>query len=56
MKLLYGGKEFCSTKTELINFMLALPSTKVDMIGARLGSNGLMFFGDIPLYIQLVTL
>ena len=35
--------------------MLALPLAKLDMSGARLGSNGLIFSRNIPVNIQLVT-
>ena len=42
MKLLYGGEEFCCTETKLLNCMLTLPSPKLDMIGARLGPNGVI--------------
>ena len=48
-------KEFCCTKTELLNFILTLPLPKLNMINVREGSNGLIFSGDIPLDIQLVT-
>ena len=34
--------------------MFTLTLAKLDMIGARLGSNGLIASGDYPVYIQLV--
>ena len=36
--------------------MLTLSLAKLDMIGARLESNGLIFSDDIPVDIQLLTL
>ena len=47
--------KFC-TKAILLNLMLTLSLAKLDMIGARLGSNGLIFSDDIPVDIQLLTL
>ena len=35
--------------------MLPPSLAKIDMIGSRLGSNGLIFSGDIVVDIQLVT-
>ena len=45
---------FC-TKTELLNFKFTLPLAKLDIVGSRLVSNGLVFSDDIPVIIQLVT-
>ena len=39
----------------MLNFILTLPLPKLNMINVREGSNGLIFSGDIPLDIQLVT-
>ena len=55
MKLLYNEEEFVCAKTELLNFRFTLPLAKLDMIVARLVSNGLIFSGDDPVDIQLVT-
>ena len=52
----YNEEEFFCTKTELISFKVTLPLTKVDMVGAGLVSIGLIFSGDTPVDIQLVTL
>ena len=38
-------KSFC-TKTELLNFKFTLPLTKLDMVGSRLLSNGLIPFSN----------
>ena len=51
MKLLYNTEEIFCTKTEFLNFKITLPLAKLDMIGSRLVSNGLIFSDDI----QLVT-
>ena len=52
MKLLYNeGKTFC-TKTELLNVKITPPLAKLDMLGLRLVSNGLIFSGDILVNIQ----
>ena len=48
------GKIF-STKTELLNLRLTLRFAQLDMIDARLGSNGLTFSGVILADTQLVT-
>ena len=39
----------------MLNFRLILLLAKLDMIGARLVSNGLIFSGDAPVDIQFVT-
>ena len=38
------GEEFCCAETELLNFNLSLPLANLVMVGARLTSNGLIFF------------
>ena len=43
MKLLYNGEQFFCTRTELLSFRLTRPLAKADVIGARLGSNSLIF-------------
>ena len=52
MKLLYNMEEFFYTKIELLNFIFTLPFSKLD---ARLESNALIFSGDLPVDIQLVS-
>ena len=55
MKLLYNEeKRFC-IKTELLTLKNTLPLAKLYMVGSRLVSNSLIFSGDIPVDIQLVT-
>ena len=46
-------KIFCA-KIELLNFKFTLPLAKLNKVGSRLVSNGLIFSGDIPVDIQLV--
>ena len=48
-------KKFFAPKL-LLNFKLTLPLVKLVMVGARLVSNGLIFSGDTPVDILLVTL
>ena len=48
MKLLYSEQEFFCTKTEFLNFKITLPLAKLDMVGSRLISSGLIFSDDIP--------
>ena len=55
INLLYNGETFCRTKTELLNLKIILPCLKLDINGARLESNDLIFSGDISVDIQLVT-
>ena len=55
MKILYNMEEFCYTKTELSNFSFTLPFSKFYITDARRESNGLIFSGDVPIDIQLVT-
>ena len=51
MKLLYNEeKPFCN-KTELLNFNITLPLTKLYIAGSRLVSNGLILTDDIPVNI-----
>ena len=54
MKLLYNEEELFSTKQELLNFKITLPLAKLDIVGSRLVSNGLMFSDHIPVDICLV--
>ena len=55
MKLLHNEEEFFCTKTELLSFKITLPLTKLDMVGSRLVSNGLIFSCGTLVNIQLVT-
>ena len=48
-------KKFFYTKAELLNFKFILPLAKLNIVGSRLESNGLIFPDDIPVDIQLVT-
>ena len=48
MKLLYSEQEFFCTKTEFLNFKVTLPLAKLDTVGSRLVSSGLIFSDDIP--------
>ena len=48
------GKRFC-TKTKLLNFKITLQLVKLDTVGSRLVSNGLIFSDDIPVDTQLIT-
>ena len=54
-KLLYNEEIFFGTKTELLDFKFTLPLAKLDMVGSRLVSNGLIFSDGISVNIQLVT-
>ena len=54
MKFLYN-KEFFCTKIDLRNLKIILPFLKLDIIGARLESNGLLLSGNIYIDIQLAT-
>ena len=54
-KLLYNEEELFCTKTELLNFEITLPLTKLDMVRSRLVLNGLFFSDGISANIQLVT-
>lgn len=45
---------FC-TKIEFLNFKIILPFSKLDITGARLESNGIIFSRDIPVKIHVVT-
>ena len=47
-------KSFFRTKTELLNFKITLPLAKLDMVGSKLVSNGLMFSDDIRVDTQLL--
>ena len=56
MKLLYNEeKKFCA-EIDLLNFEFTLPLAKLDKVGSRLVSNGLIFSDDILVDIQLLTL
>ena len=55
MKVLYNEEGVCCTEIGLLSFMHTLPLPKLDIIGARLELNGLIFSGDIPVDIYLVT-
>ena len=55
MKLLCNEEECFCTKTELLNFKITLSLAKLDMVGSRLVSNGLIFSDDIQVNILLVT-
>ena len=48
-------KRFC-TKTEFLIFKITLSLAKLGMFGLRFVLNGLIFSGDTPVDIQLVTL
>ena len=54
-KLLKNKEEFRCTRTELLIFRIILQFHKLDIIEARLESNGLIFSGEIPVDIQLVN-
>lgn len=45
---------FC-TKIEFLNFKIILSFSKLDITGARLESNGIIFSRDIPVKIHVVT-
>ena len=55
IKLLYNEENIFPTKTELLNFKFTLPLDKLDIVGSRLVSNGLIFSDDTLIDIQLVT-
>ena len=48
-------KKFFCTKTELLNFKFNLPLAILDIIVSGLVSNGLYFFYDILVDVQLVS-
>ena len=52
IKLLYKEERFFCTKTELLNFKITLPLSKLEMIGSKLVSNGLAFSDDIPVSVS----
>ena len=56
MKLLYNEEELFCIKIELLNFKVIQPIAKLDMVGSKLVSNGLIFLDDILFNIQLVIL
>ena len=47
MKLLYDEQELFSATTELLNFKMTLPLSKLDMDASRLESSGFKFSMDI---------
>ena len=55
IKFLYNKEKCFYTKTELLNFKITLPLTKLDMARSRLVSNGSIFSDHILVDIQLVT-
>ena len=55
IKLLYNGEKLCCTKTELLNFKFTLPLAKLDIVGSRPVSNGLIFSDNILVDTQSVT-
>ena len=56
LKLLYNKGELFCTKTESLNFKVTLSLAKLDSVGSRLVSNGLIVGGNITVRIQLVIL
>ena len=48
-------KNFFCTKTHLLNFKFTLSLAKLDIVGSKLTSNGLILSDDIPVIIQVVT-
>ena len=55
IKLLHNEEKFVWTKTKLLNFKITLPLAKLDIVGSRSVSNGLIFSDYIPVDIRLVT-
>ena len=55
MKLLYNEEQCFWDKTELLNIKVTIALAKLDMVGSRLISNGLIFSGDNPVNIHLVA-
>ena len=55
IKLAYKKEKLFYIKAELLNFSFTLPLGKLDIVGSRLVSNGLIFSDDIPVDIQVVT-
>ena len=51
IKLLYNEEKLFCTKTELLNFEFTLPLAKLDIVGSRPVSNGLIFSDDISVDI-----
>ena len=50
------NKEEVFTKIEFLDFKITISFAKLDIVGSRLVSNGLIFSDDIPVLIQLVTI
>ena len=53
IKLLYNEEGLLWTETELLVFKIILPWTKLDIVGPKLVSNGLIFSDDIRVNILL---
>ena len=54
--LLYKAEKLFCAKAELLNFHIILTLVELEMVGSRLVSNGLIFYGDSLVDIKLVTL
>ena len=52
---MYNEEKIICTKAELLNFKITLPLAKLDRVGSRLVSNGLIFSDDTAVDFQLVT-
>ena len=52
LKLLYNEENIFCTKIDLLSFKITLSLAKLDMVGSRLISNGLIFLGDTLFDIQ----
>ena len=52
MNLLYNYENFVCNIAELLNFQIILPLVKLDMVGSRLVSKGLIFSDDTQINIQ----
>ena len=48
-------KKIFSTKIEFLNFKITLPLAKLETRKSKLVLNGLKFWNDIPINIQLVA-
>ena len=46
-KLLYNSEKLFCAKGELLSFNIILPLAKLDIVGSRLVSTGLIFSGNI---------
>ena len=54
--LLYKKEKLFCAKAGLLNFNIILTLVELEMVGSRLVSNGLIFYGNSLIKIQLVTL